>query len=105
LLNIGWRGGGLTSNIPRGTHGCNLWKNIRMGWEAFSTHFSLEVGLGNRVSLWHDKCCSDPLLKEIFLGLHGCSLNQEDTIDSALVPQGIGQPRKWNVIFGRDFND
>ena len=72
-----------------------------MGWEAFSTHSSLEVGLGNRVSLWHDKCCFDPPLKEIFLGLHGCSLNQEDIIDSALVPQGIGQPRKWNVIFGR----
>ena len=40
-----------------------------------------------------------------FLGLYGCSLNQEDTIASVLVPQGIDQSREWNVIFGRDFND
>uniref|UniRef100_A0A2N9HMI8 Reverse transcriptase zinc-binding domain-containing protein n=1 Tax=Fagus sylvatica TaxID=28930 RepID=A0A2N9HMI8_FAGSY len=40
-----------------------------------------------------------------FLGLYGCSLNQEDTVASVLVPQGIDQFREWNVIFGRDFND
>jgi hypothetical protein len=97
--------GGWISNTTRGTHGCSLWKHIRMGWEAFSTHISFEVGLGTRVSLWHDKWCSDRPLKELFPGLYGCSLNQDDTIASALVCQGIGQSREWNVIFGRDFND
>ena len=44
-------------------------------------------------------------MKELFLGLYGCSLNQDDTIASALVCQGIGQSQVWNLIFGRDFND
>ena len=42
------RGGG-TSNFPRGSHGCGVWKHIRMGWEAFSTHVGFKVGMGNRV--------------------------------------------------------
>ena len=76
-----------------------------MGWEVFSSHISFEVGLGTRVYLWHDKWCSDRSLKELFLGLYGCSLNQDDTIASALIRQGIGQSRVWNLSFGRDFND
>ena len=43
-------------------------------------------------------------MKELFSGLYGCSLNHDDTIALALVCQGIGQSREWNVIFGRDFN-
>jgi hypothetical protein len=77
--------GGWTSNTPRGTHGCSLWKHIRMGWEAFSMHIRLEVGSGSRVSLWHDKWCSDCPLKEIFPRLYACSLNQEDLIASVLI--------------------
>ena len=84
------------SNTTRGTHGCS-WKHIRMGWEAFSTHISFEVGLGTQVSLWHDKWCSDCPLKELFSGLFGCSLNQDDTIASALVCQGVGQSWEWNL--------
>jgi diadenosine tetraphosphatase ApaH/serine/threonine PP2A family protein phosphatase len=77
-----------------------------MGWEVFSSHISFEVGLGTRVYLWHDdKWCSDRPLKELFPGLYGCSLNQDDIIASALVCQGIGQSQVWNLIFGRDFND
>ena len=58
--------GGWTSNFPRGTHGCSLWRHIRKGWEVFSTQFSFETGLGTRVSLWHDKWCLDCPLKEFF---------------------------------------
>jgi hypothetical protein len=67
--------GGWFSNTTRGTHGCSLWKHVRMGWEVFSSHISFEVGLGTRVSLWHDKWCSDCPLKDLFPGLYGCSLN------------------------------
>ena len=58
-----------------------------MGWDDFSTHLSFNVGLGNRVHFWHDRWCSDRPLKEHFLELLGCSLNQDDTIDSVLAPQ------------------
>ena len=97
--------GGWFFDTTRGTHGCSLWKHIRMGWGVFSSHISFEVGLGTRVYLWHDKWCSDRPLKELFPGLYGCSLNQDDTIASALIRQGIGQSRVWNLSFGRDFND
>jgi hypothetical protein len=97
--------GGWTSNFPRSTHGCSLWRHIRMGWEVFSSHISFEVGLGTWISLWHDKWCSDRPLKEIFPALYGCSLNQEDTIASVQVCQGGHQLLEWNVTFGRDFND
>ena len=97
--------GGWFSNIPRVTHGCGLWKHICMSWEAFSRHIRFEVGTGSRVSFWHDRWCSDRPLKELFPRLFEFSLNQTDTVASVLVPQGMGQPRVWNVLFERDFND
>jgi hypothetical protein len=97
--------GGWTSNFPRGSYGCGLWRHIRKGWEVFSTHIGFEVGLGTRVSHWHDNWCLDRPLKELFPDLYGCSLNQEDIVASVLVSQGVDQSREWNVIFGRDFND
>jgi hypothetical protein len=41
----------------------------------------------------------------IFLVLFGCSLNQNDSVASVLVPQRHGLLRDWNVTFGRSFND
>ena len=38
-----------SSNIPRGSHGCGVWRHVWMGWEAFSTHVGFKVGMGNRV--------------------------------------------------------
>jgi hypothetical protein len=84
--------GGWTSNLPRGSYGCSLWRHIRKGWEVFSSHVGFEVGLGTRVSLWHDNWCADRPLKDLFPGLYRCSLNQEDTIDSVLISHGVDQP-------------
>ena len=97
--------GGWTSSLPRGSYGCSLWRHIRKGWEVFSTHISFEVGLGTRVSFWHDNWCSNRPLKELFSSLYRFSLNQEDTVASVLVSQGVDQSHGWNVTFGRDFND
>uniref|UniRef100_A0A2N9ERP6 Reverse transcriptase domain-containing protein n=1 Tax=Fagus sylvatica TaxID=28930 RepID=A0A2N9ERP6_FAGSY len=73
--------------------GCQVW------------HMHFEVGSGSRVSLWHDRWCSNLPLKELFPRLFEASLNQNDTVASVLVPQGMGHPRVWNVLFGRDCND
>ncbi len=80
--------GGWTSNLPRGSYGCSLWRHIRKGWEVFSSHVGFEVGLGTRISFWHDNWCADRPLKDLFPGLYRCSLNQEDTIDSVPISHG-----------------
>ncbi len=55
--------------------------------------------------MWYDNWCSDRPLKELFPDLFGLSLNQEATIASVLVSQGVAQPHGWNITFERDFND
>ena len=90
---------------PWGTHGCSLWKHIRMGWDVFSAYFGFDVGLGDQVLFWYDNWCSDRSLKETFPVLFGCSLNQDDSVASVLVPQSPSHLRDWNVKFGRSFND
>jgi hypothetical protein len=49
VAKYGVERGGWITNKPWGTHGCSLWKHIRMGWDDFSTHLGFDVGLGNRV--------------------------------------------------------
>jgi hypothetical protein len=105
VAKYGVERGGWITNIPRGSHGCSLWKHIRMGWDVFSSHFDFEVGLGDRVLFWQDKWCSDRPLKEIFPTLFGCSLNQTDSVALVLDSPRPGGPREWNLSFGRSFND
>ena len=72
-----------------------------MGWDVFSAYFGFDVGLGDQVLFWYDNWCSDRSLKETFLVLFGCSLNQDDSVASVLVSQSPGHLRDWNVKFGR----
>ena len=44
-------------------------------------------------------------MKETFLVLFGCSLNQDDLVASVLDSQRLGSSREWNLSFGRSFND
>jgi hypothetical protein len=105
VAKYGVESGGWTTNKPRGTNGCSVWKQIRMGWDGFATHVDFDIGLGNQVLFWHDSWCLERPLKEDFPELFGCSLNQNATIESVLVPRGLGHLQDWNVIFRRGFND
>jgi hypothetical protein len=86
VAKYGVERGGWISDNPRDSYGCSLWKHIWMGWEGFSAHIGFEVGLGDRVSFWHDRWCFERSLKEMFPTLYACSLHQEGTVASALVP-------------------
>lgn len=37
-----------------GAYGVGLWKNIRKGWETFSSFARFEVGDGVRTKFWHN---------------------------------------------------
>jgi hypothetical protein len=42
---------------PVGAFGVGLLKNIRKGWETFSSFARFEVGDGVRIRFWHDLWC------------------------------------------------
>jgi hypothetical protein len=37
-----------------GTYVVGVWKHIRRGWDSFSKFVCFEVGVGSKVSFWHD---------------------------------------------------
>ena len=105
VAKYGLEGGGWITNHSYATHGCSVWKSIRMGWADFWRHTGFEVGLGTKVLLWHDKWCTDVALKELYPALYACSNNRDAFIASVYVSSGEGRSRDWSVTFCRDFND
>uniref|UniRef100_A0A2N9EK12 UDENN domain-containing protein n=1 Tax=Fagus sylvatica TaxID=28930 RepID=A0A2N9EK12_FAGSY len=51
VAKYGVERGGWATNIPRGTHGCSLWKHIRMGWETFPDLFSCSLNQDDFVAI------------------------------------------------------
>ena len=37
-------------------YGVRLWKNIRRGWEEFSSYTRFKVGNGSKVTFWYEMC-------------------------------------------------
>lgn len=37
------------------------------GWDAFAQNIEFDVGVGNRVQLWHDRWSGESPLREVFL--------------------------------------
>ena len=70
-------GGGWTSKLGRGAHGCGLWRGIRMGWEDFSKNTQLVVGLGNKVRFWQDGWYGDQPFQVAFPRLYGIAIDKE----------------------------
>lgn len=45
--------------MPRGPHGIELWKFIRMWWDSFSCFVVFELGDGSSISFWDDIWCGE----------------------------------------------
>ena len=97
---IGWG-----TRPVRGSHGCNLWKEIMANWDYFQKYIVFEVGNGNKVQFWYDKWCGDYALKDSFLLLFECSRDREAFIDSVYTRSSEVETREWHLRFVRNFND
>ena len=102
-----WRrmGGGWTSKLGRGSHGCVLWRSIRMGWEMFRKNVHFKIGVGDRVKFWTDRWCGDLPLDLAFSILYNIVANKEASVETSLMCQGAGNRRTWDVCFIRGPND
>ena len=105
VAKYGLEGGGWITKRSRGSHGCSLWKNIMMGWDAFAKHTRFDVGMGNRVLFWYDAWCNDRSLKDIYPVLFASSNCKDATIDSLFTCPINGRHSEWSITFYRDFND
>ena len=81
----------------------SLWKNIRIGWETFSSHTRLVLGDGSWIWFWHDRWCGDMTLKEEFPVLY--SIAHEKDASVAANVDFLGGAPQWNVIFSREVHD
>jgi hypothetical protein len=102
-LKFGNLQGEWCSNEPLGTQGVGLWKNIRRGWEKFSTHTRFEVGDGSKVSFLHELWCGDMALKEGFLDLYGIARPKDAFVAAHL--EILGGSNQWFVSFARAAHD
>jgi hypothetical protein len=95
--------GGWCTYPHRGASGVSLWKNIRSGWEIFSSHSKLVVGEGNWVRFWHDRWCGDTKLKDDFPVLYNIAREKDASVATNV--EFLGGAFQWNVIFGREIHD
>jgi hypothetical protein len=80
-----------------------LWKNIRKGWESFSSFSRLVVGDETRIRLWHDLWCGDTVLKDSFPVLFGIARSNDASVAANV--ELLGGSIQWNVSFIREEHD
>jgi hypothetical protein len=80
-----------------------VWKNIRKGWDSFSSFTRFVVGDGNNISFWHDLWCGDTALKVTFPALFGIALVNDDSVANNL--EFLSYSNQWNVSFTREAPD
>jgi hypothetical protein len=77
-----------------------VWKNIRKGWESFSSFTRFVVGDGTKISLWNDLWCGDIALKVAFPAFFGFARATDASFVDNL--DFLGGPKQWNASFTRE---
>ncbi|KAF5461636.1 hypothetical protein F2P56_017715 [Juglans regia] len=80
-----------------------IWKHIRKGWGAFSSHFILVLGRGSRIKFWRDIWCGNEALKDAFPAIFRVAHNQDASIEDLMTLSG--DQVQWNVTFSRTSQD
>jgi hypothetical protein len=94
-LQIGW-----CSLEPAGPFGVGVWKNIKKGWDSFSSYTRFVVGDGTKISFWHDLWCGDMTLKIAFPALFGIVRVEDASVADNL--EVLGGSNQWNMSFTRE---
>jgi hypothetical protein len=95
--------GGWCSKEVTGTFGVGVWKHIRRAWEKISKFVRFEVGVGSKVSFWHDLWYGDSPLKISSPDLFSIAQRKNVwVVDNMQFREGIIQ---WNVNFTRPVQD
>ena len=76
-----------------------------MGWDAFSKHIQIQVGVGNKVKFWNNRWSGDLPLHLAYPVLYNLATNRVASVDSLLIRQGVGGRRSWDVSFIQVPND
>jgi hypothetical protein len=91
------RRGGWCSKEVMGTYGVGVWKHIRRGWDKFSNFVRFDMGVGSKVSFWHDHWCGDRPLKLSYPALFSIAWCKDAWVaDNMLFQDGT---IRCNVIF------
>jgi len=78
-------------------------KHTRRGWHKFFNFVCFEVGVGSKVSFWHDHWCRDRPLKLFYLALFNIARCKDAwVVDNMFFQEGIIQ---CNVIFTQHVQD
>jgi hypothetical protein len=95
--------GGWCSEEVVGSFGVGVWKHIRRGWDKFSTFAHFDVGIGSKVSFWHDIWCGDRPLKISYPTLFSIAQQQDAWVADHM--QNQDGRTQWDVIFTRPVQD
>ena len=87
----------------RGGYGVCLWKHIRSGWQQFSRHVSFSIGLGERVSFWHDRWYGAGVMKDLFPTLYHIAQDKQALMSDYLTWHN--EEMVWSVPLIRALQD
>jgi hypothetical protein len=80
-----------------GAFGVGVWKHIRKAWDSFSNFVLFEVGVGSKVTFWHENWCGYRLLKQVFPTLLAIARHKDKWVaDNFQCQDGFIQ---WNILF------
>ena len=95
-------GGWTTQNVIIARR-CDLWKEYKSRWDRFACYIICVAEDGTKVRFWHDICCGDIPLKELYPNLYSLVVDKDVLVYS--LERLVGGTPSWNIKCVGGFND